>query len=462
MATATQKFAEIQAANEVLSDPQERAWYDSHRDAILSGNDGPHGDDQPTTFRNVRLTSTEEILSLMREFNATIPFDDGPKGFFGITRETFEHLALEEEACDPEDGNCPHYPTFGFSEDDYESVVKPFYGSWAGFSTRKSFAWKDKYRLTDAPDRRVRRLMEKENKKIREDAAREFNVAVRFLVLFVRKRDPRYLPNTQTDAQRQKSMREAPAAQAAKARAMNQEKLKSYEMPEWTRPQEDSAEEGHFSQTEEESEVEVLECIVCNKSFKSENQLEAHERSKKHIKALQQLRRQMRKEGTELDLESRPQSNPVDPSRSDIGDKTDEDSTLDRETPQGGRGNQDNERSGQESTASSDEDPSLNPLCRDDSQEDDDYVPRTVVQDRLCADPNSRAKTHAENLETDSELSIAMEGTSIQTDQPERRIGKAKAKRERKAAQRTAETHDVRLNVWPLQVMTTMKLLIRN
>lgn len=34
---AKKQFQVIQAAYEVLSDPQERAWYDKHRDAILLG-----------------------------------------------------------------------------------------------------------------------------------------------------------------------------------------------------------------------------------------------------------------------------------------------------------------------------------------------------------------------------------------------------------------------------------------
>ena len=33
----TQKFAVIQKAFDVLSDPQERAWYDKHKEAILKG-----------------------------------------------------------------------------------------------------------------------------------------------------------------------------------------------------------------------------------------------------------------------------------------------------------------------------------------------------------------------------------------------------------------------------------------
>lgn len=34
---AKREFQIIQAAYEVLNDPQERAWYDKHRDAILLG-----------------------------------------------------------------------------------------------------------------------------------------------------------------------------------------------------------------------------------------------------------------------------------------------------------------------------------------------------------------------------------------------------------------------------------------
>ena len=34
---ATAEFQLIQAAYAVLSDPQERAWYDDHREAILRG-----------------------------------------------------------------------------------------------------------------------------------------------------------------------------------------------------------------------------------------------------------------------------------------------------------------------------------------------------------------------------------------------------------------------------------------
>ncbi len=34
---ASEKFKEIQGAYEVLKDPQEREWYDKHRESILNG-----------------------------------------------------------------------------------------------------------------------------------------------------------------------------------------------------------------------------------------------------------------------------------------------------------------------------------------------------------------------------------------------------------------------------------------
>ncbi|KAH6890993.1 hypothetical protein B0T10DRAFT_299480 [Thelonectria olida] len=413
--TATRRFAEVQSAYEILSDPQERAWYDSHRDAILSGQDANDPDAQPTTFRNVRLTSAEEIMGLIRKFNSTIPFDDEPTGFFGIASETFEHLALEEDAAaDHDDIDIPEYPTFGSSDDDYEAVVKPFYAAWAGFSTAKSFAWKDKYRLSDAPDRRVRRLMEKENKKMREDAIREFNDAVKFLVSFVRKRDPRYIPNSQTNDERQSALRNAAAAQAARSRAANQERLASFEVPEWAQSNDNGQAEDHFSQSEEESEVEVLECVVCDKIFKSEKQFEAHERSKKHIKAVQQLRRQMKREGADLQLDE------VEPKPSPSATPAPAPDT-----------NKDDEEQDPEEEDHAPKDKVDEPSSADSAESiDDDYAPRSIVEERLTSGGTKSGKD--EPLGED--LSSETQNLSIEEPTAKKKIGKAKAKRQKKAA----------------------------
>jgi len=156
--TATKRFAEVQTAYEVLADPQERAWYDSHREAILGGFENVD-ETAPNEHYNVRITTTEDLFALMGRFNSSLPFSDSPTGFFGVLAATFDQLADEEAAACTWDGRpAPTYPTFGASGDAFDPTVKVFYATWSTFSTKKSFSWKDRYRLSEAPDRRVRRL----------------------------------------------------------------------------------------------------------------------------------------------------------------------------------------------------------------------------------------------------------------------------------------------------------------
>ncbi|KAJ1325615.1 DnaJ subfamily A member 5 [Microdochium nivale] len=467
---ATQKFAEVQSAYEILSDPQERAWYDSHRDAILRGDD-PNDFDTAPEFQNVRVMTVDEIFALIGRFNKAVPMDDSPHSFFTILAETFDRLALAEVAAAEMDfennSQPPEYPPFGCADDD-DHLAKQFYGGWQNFATRLSFSWKDKWRLSDAPDRRVRRLMEKENKKFREDAARDFNDAVRSLVIFVRKRDPRYVPNTQSEAERQKILRDSAAAQAARSRAANQAKMNDEDaIPEWARAREDEddAHLGEFSESEEESEVEVLECVVCDKVFKSEKQFEAHEKSKKHIKAVQQLQWRMRKENQHLDLKENQAATPTTTTTIDtLATTTDEEtgfvssvddgvsrtSTLDDHShPQELRG------SLPESSADTldGEGPLILASGENDSSaaedEDDEYASREAVEARLVGKKPSTIEALQskgplfnggaliENAVDDfskeaAELSL---GGSETTKKP----GKAKAKREKKAARQAVE-----------------------
>ncbi|TKA71965.1 hypothetical protein B0A49_09942 [Cryomyces minteri] len=295
---ATKLFAEVQAAYEVLSDPQERAWYDSHETAILRGDDA----DQDVPYEhNIRVTTADEITRIVRKFNSGVDFTDSPNGFFGFLRDMFATLAREEEAAaDCEGLGVVDYPSFGHKADNYDDVVKPFYTVWSGFATKKTFSWKDVYRYSEAPDRAIRRLMEKENKRLRDEGVREFNDAVRSLVAFVRKRDPRYIPNTQSEAERQKALRDAAAAQKARSRAANEAKLKEHIVPEWTKARE--PEELEESE-EDEIEEDHYECVACRKTFKSENQWDAHEKSKKHQKAVQALKRKMRKDNLDFHLD---------------------------------------------------------------------------------------------------------------------------------------------------------------
>lgn len=442
---ATIKFAEVQSANEVLSDPQERAWYDSHRESILRGDNGGEEDHFE---HNIRLTSAGDIITLVSKFNSSVPFTDSPNGFYGSLRETFATLAAEERAaCEWEGKEAKSYPDFGKASDSYEQSAKQFYRVWIGFSTDKTFAWKDVYRTSDAPDRATRRLIEKENKRFRNEGIQEFNDAVRSLVAFVRKRDPRYIPNSQSEEDRQKILRDAVSAQAARSRAANQAKLQDQVLPSWAHSKDSNEDE--FTESEsEESEVEHIECVVCDKTFKSEKQYETHEKSKKHIKAVQQIQREMKKENKRLGLDalSGTQSNPV----SDI-----ENLELDSE----------NEDADTKATTASAEDPDQkpeeplepetkdDPLASDDipskapekqdklaspsgssEVEDDEYAPRKDVENRLDGLAETLTPKKAKKKTAKKPTS---EGNSSTP-----KLGKAKEKRAKRAAQEAQQEQE--------------------
>lgn len=67
---------------------------------------------------------------------------------------------------------------------------------------------------------------------------------------------------------------------------------------------------------------EIFECVACGKSFKSEAAWDSHERSKKHLKAVEMLRLEMEQEAEEFGLQAAPEeedgddSAPEDPPRS--------------------------------------------------------------------------------------------------------------------------------------------------
>ncbi|KAI8627534.1 DnaJ domain-containing protein [Xylariaceae sp. FL1651] len=437
---ATSKFAEVQAAYEVLSDPQERAWYDSHSDAILRGDDPADFDTAPE-YHNVRLTTTDDIYTLMGRFNKSVPLDDSPNSFFTILRDTFDRLAEGEYAAADWEGLAPtEYPSFGESKDD-DKVAKAFYSRWANFSTRLSFSWKDKWRLTDAPDRRIRRLMEKENKKLRDDAIRDFNDAVRSLVVFVRKRDPRHIPNVQSEAERQKVLRDSAAAQAARSRAANLEKMNNIDaVPQWAQSRGDEAHLGEFSESEDESEVEEIECVVCNKTFKSEKQYEAHEKSKKHLKAVQQLKRQMKKDDVDFELADETTAIPSPP-KNIQAERANLDGDDAKNAVNNGTHTPRSPGSGSrfEAAYGIDVDPAIStstvPNSDEESGDDDIYASRDAVEARVAGKADIFPIDGGDELR---ETASKVANLSLGDDALAKKIGKAKAKREKKASRQAA------------------------
>uniref|UniRef100_A0A8C8SSF9 DnaJ homolog subfamily C member 21 n=1 Tax=Pelusios castaneus TaxID=367368 RepID=A0A8C8SSF9_9SAUR len=318
---AAEQFKLIQAAYDVLSDPQERAWYDNHREALLKGGvDGEYQDDS---------------LDLLRYFtvNCYSGYGDDEEGFFTVYRQVFENIAKEEmEYISQED--TEEFPTFGDSQSDYDEVVHPFYAYWQSFCTQKNFAWKEEYDTRQASNRWEKRAMEKENKKTRDKARKERNELVRQLVAFIRKRDKRVQAH-------RKLIEEQNAEKVRKAEEFRrQQKLKQAKLGEQYKEQswitmsdlerelqqmeaQYEKEFGDGSDDEEEREelepregiddklsdeaedvefYDDLYCPACDKSLKTEKAMKNHEKSKKHREMVALLRQQLEEEEEEFSV----------------------------------------------------------------------------------------------------------------------------------------------------------------
>lgn len=178
---AAKNFKEISASYSVLSDPHERQWYDDHRDAILRGKD----------FNGEGEEGEDDIMPNLFNYFTTSCFsdyNDDEGGFYDVYSDVFDEILDAEE----ERGNGrADLPDFGDSKS-CESEVYEFYTHWENFITTVSFAWHDKYNVLEAPNRQVKRAMEKENSKFRDTARKEYLSKVKQLVAFVKKRDPRF------------------------------------------------------------------------------------------------------------------------------------------------------------------------------------------------------------------------------------------------------------------------------
>ncbi|KAF3479975.1 meiotically up-regulated protein 185 [Arthroderma uncinatum] len=436
---ATALFAEVQSAHEILSDPQERAWYDSHKDAGGGDTDGAQGPE------NSRFTAAADVMSLIMKFNPRMEFSDSPSGFFGGLNDTFNQLANEELiACRWDDLEPIHYPPFGH-KDDPSDTVRRFYSAWSSFATKKSYAWKDLYKYSEAPDRRVRRLMEKENKRLREDGIRDFNDAVRSLVAFARKRDPRYKATVQSEADRQKILRDSAAAQAARSRQANNAKLQDFTLPEWAQTEEVEEE----FPSESESEQNHFECVICNKNFKSEKQFEAHERSKKHIKALKQLQREMQLEDKHLNLDA-VEPGEIEPMSDDEDSQGRQDEPaglhdeISEEEPAALDSVDDSDESipgdspDLPSKATADQPQQSQSQPNDEELDDNEDIDEEDIRKHVLGD---QAENGVDSVtEKLSSLSTAQGGDDGEDDSPiARKPGKAKQKRAKKAAQAASE-----------------------
>jgi len=323
----TKIFHEVQAAYDVLSDPQERAWYDKHREAILFG-----GDDY-----------VDDSVDLMHYFNPGVycGFGDDEDGFYSVFRNLFRKISEEDERFVKDDESDYDPPEFGTSGSSFEEVVKPFYNFWLGYFTKKSYVWIEKYDTRLAPNRPTQRLMEKENKKAREAHKKKRNEEVRALVAFIRKRDKRVQAYRKDLERKQKEQQEKNKERQAELKREKLEKMKGYQEQDWmafdnmTNQLNDI--ESHFDKQfgrrngEVDSSDEDLDhfyCIACDKTFKSDKALANHEKSKKHKENVEMIKNEMEDDELLKDLHIEEEVDLDQLLREDEDDKNEDDNGL--------------------------------------------------------------------------------------------------------------------------------------
>ncbi|XP_031344102.1 dnaJ homolog subfamily C member 21 [Photinus pyralis] len=292
---AKEQFQFVQQAYDVLSDRQERAWYDKHRDQILYAKD-----------------YQDSALDVFQYFTTSCfkGYNDGPDGFYTVYRQVFEKIVAEdtEHADDDADSSIP--PSFGSSTSDYDDIVGPFYAYWTSYNTKRSYAWLNPHNIQEVRDRRIFKLVEKENKKVRQKAKKERNEEVRALVAFVKKRDERVLENSRRLEAKIAHNRQKQEELSRQKRLERRKELSDAQpAAEWTRfdnverqlkdiekelaetfGEEVSGDESKDSDSELD---ENLFCVACNKLFKSTKGYANHETSKKHKQNVKILKETM-------------------------------------------------------------------------------------------------------------------------------------------------------------------------
>lgn len=275
---AKEAFQLIQQAYDVLTDPQERAWYDKHRDALIRGLTSEEGDIQG--------------IDLFQYFSASCyqGYNDDEGGFYETYQRIFKTIEEEDKSFYDGDPSDFRYPVFGRSDSPSEIWLE-FYNFFSAYVTTRSYSWLDKYDVR-GENRRIARLAEKENKKFREAAKKERNDLVRSLVKFIRKRDKRVLAyNDELTAKAKEN-----AEKTAKMRQKHLEERQKL------------LQETQFGMSEMEEELQKLEdqldandedelfCVACNKEMRNEKAFAAHRKQKKHIENLKILKEAMLEE----------------------------------------------------------------------------------------------------------------------------------------------------------------------
>lgn len=106
----------IQQAYEVLIDPQERAFYDRHRENIIHQSSGEGPDEKRDTGINLDF-----FMSTACFRGGVLSGEERGEKFYTVYRDLFHKLAAEEYVH-IEDVEERNYPVFGKATSDYDTV----------------------------------------------------------------------------------------------------------------------------------------------------------------------------------------------------------------------------------------------------------------------------------------------------------------------------------------------------
>lgn len=186
---ATERFQEVQAAYAVLSDAQERRWYDTHREAILSGGS------EAAIGQSEHIAPHDEPpeLHLWSYFSRSAfdHFEAGQRDFYAVYTRVFAAVDAEERetrliarvaptvagGAAPVDSSRAGRPGFGDQSTCWDEVAA-FYSSWERFETCRTYAGEDRHDSTqlERANKQRRKAMERENARLRADAKRKRDV----------------------------------------------------------------------------------------------------------------------------------------------------------------------------------------------------------------------------------------------------------------------------------------------
>ncbi|KAI3955143.1 hypothetical protein MKX01_034172 [Papaver californicum] len=276
---ANAAFQELLNAYEVLSDPKERSWYDSHRNKILFSGPGKGSS-----------SSSQSVSDLFSYYSNSCYSGYGHtgKGFYKVYGDLFDKIYEQEVSTAKKLGlgldAVREAPLMGNLNCDYTQVTA-FYNYWSGFSSIMEFWWADEEDVGMGCHRQSRRIAEEHNKKCRKKAKKEFNETVRGLAEFVKKRDKRVIEMKIKKMQEMEKKKEELKEKKKELERQKLERARLYEEPDWAKVDEKEIRLGFEevdSNNKKKDEIRELYCVICSKKFKSDKQWKNHEQSKKH------------------------------------------------------------------------------------------------------------------------------------------------------------------------------------